>query len=58
MIFIISYEVSETDKNKKTIVKISHLLKVREGCGMGGSRKSISIVHSFIAKLVIKYLIL
>jgi hypothetical protein len=40
----------------KQKVKISHLVKVREGCGMGGSRKSISIVYAFIAKLGIKYL--
>jgi hypothetical protein len=40
----------------KQRVKISHFVKVREGCGMGGSRKSISIVYAFIAKLGIKYL--
>ena len=40
----------------KQRVKISHFVKVREGCGMGGSRKSISIVYAFIAKLGIKHL--
>jgi hypothetical protein len=37
-------------------IKISHFVKVREGCGFGGNRKSISIVYAFIAKLGIKYL--
>ncbi len=40
----------------KQRIKISHFVKVREGCGFGGNRKSISIVYAFIAKLGIKYL--
>lgn len=40
----------------KQKIKISHFVKVREGCGFGGSRKSISIVYAFIAKLGVKYL--
>ena len=37
-------------------IKISHFVKVREGCGFGGNKKSISIVYAFMAKLGIKYL--
>lgn len=37
-------------------IKITHFVKVREGCGFGGNRKSISIAYAFIAKLGIKYL--
>lgn len=40
----------------KNRIKISHFVKVREGCGLGGNRKSISIVYAFITKLGIKYL--
>jgi hypothetical protein len=37
-------------------IKITHFVKVREGCGFGGNRKSISIGYAFIAKLGVKYL--
>ena len=37
-------------------IKITHFVKVREGCGFGGNRKSISIGYAFIAKLDVKYL--
>jgi hypothetical protein len=38
-------------------IKISHLIKVREGCGLGGNRKSITIAYAFAAKLGLQYLI-
>lgn len=41
-------------KNK---ISISHLVKVREGCGFGGNRKSISLVYAFISNLKTKYLL-
>jgi hypothetical protein len=41
-------------KNK---ISISHLVKVREGCGFGGNKKSISLVYAFISNLKTKYLL-
>lgn len=41
-------------KNK---ISISHLIKVREGCGFGGNRKSISVAYAFLSLLKTKYLI-
>lgn len=41
----------------KEQLPISHLIKIREGCGMGGNRKSISIVYAFLCDLRIKYLL-
>lgn len=38
-------------------IKISHLVKVREGCGLGGNRKSITIAYAFAAKLGLEFLI-
>lgn len=42
-------------KNK---INISHFIKIREGCGFGGNRKSISIVYAFLGLLNVKYLII
>ena len=41
----------------KEQLRISHLIKICEGCGMGGNRKSISIVYAFFCDLSIKYLL-
>ncbi|MCD8445151.1 DUF7663 domain-containing protein [Tenacibaculum finnmarkense] len=41
----------------KEQLPISHFIKVREGCGFGGNRKSISIVYAFLADLKTKYLL-
>ncbi len=38
-------------------LKISHLLKVREGCGFGGNRKSISLSYAFLSALRTRYLV-
>ena len=42
-------------KNK---IKISHFVKVREGCGFGGNKKSISIAYAFLSNFKTKYLII
>ena len=42
----------------KKQISISHLIKIREGCGWGGNRKSISIVYAFLCNLKIKYLLI
>ena len=36
--------------------RISHLLKVREGCGFGGNRKSISLSYALLSELQTRYL--
>lgn len=41
-------------KNK---IKLSHFIKVREGCGFGGNRKSISIAYAFLGELNVKYIL-
>lgn len=41
-------------KNK---IKISHIFKVREGCGFGGNRKSISVAYAFLGNLKVKHVI-
>lgn len=41
-------------KNK---LHISHFVKVREGCGFGGNRKSISVVYAFLSAMKTKYLL-
>lgn len=38
-------------------IPISHLVKVREGCGFGGGRKSISLAYAFLSTLNTQYLI-
>lgn len=42
----------------KEKLPISHLIKVREGCGFGGNRQSITIAYDFIRYLNIKYLLI
>lgn len=42
-------------KNK---INLSHFIKVREGCGMGGNRKSISITYAFLGVLQVKHLLI
>lgn len=37
-------------------LKITHFVKVREGCGMGGNAKSIAQVFPFFSSLQTKYL--
>jgi len=39
-------------KNK---IPVTYLVKVREGCGFGGNRKSISLVYAFLSALKTKY---
>jgi hypothetical protein len=41
-------------KNK---ISLSHFIKVREGCGMGGNRKSISIAYAFLGELKVKHIL-
>ena len=41
-------------KNK---INLSHFIKVREGCGMGGNRKSISIAYAFLGELKVKHIL-
>jgi hypothetical protein len=38
-------------------INITYLIKVREGCGLGGNRKSITVAYAFAANLGLKYLI-
>lgn len=38
-------------------LRISHLVKIREGCGFGGNRKSISVVYSLLAHIGVRYLL-
>lgn len=42
----------------KNRIPISHIVKVREGCGFGGNRKSISIAYAFLSVLKTKYLLI
>jgi len=42
-------------KNK---IGLSHFIKVREGCGMGGNRKSISITYAFLGILKVKHILI
>lgn len=32
-------------------LRISHLFKIREGCGFGGNRKSVSVVYGFLGRM-------
>ena len=41
-------------KNK---ISISHFIKVREGCGYGGNKKSISITYAFLGELKVKHIL-
>ena len=38
-------------------INISHIVKVREGCGFGGNKKSITLAFAFFSVLNTKYLI-
>jgi len=38
-------------------IKIDFLVKVREGCGMGGNRMSVTQVYFLLSKLNLKYLV-
>jgi hypothetical protein len=38
-------------------ISLSHLIKVREGCGMGGNRKSISLAYAFLGNLNVQFLL-
>jgi hypothetical protein len=38
-------------------VEISHFVKIREGCGFGGCRKSITVFYSMLANLNVRYLL-
>lgn len=42
----------------KNNIPISFLVKVREGCGFGGNRKSISVVYAFLSVLKTKYILI
>jgi hypothetical protein len=42
-------------KNK---IKLSHFIKVREGCAWGGNRKSISIAFAFLGELKVKHILI
>jgi hypothetical protein len=37
-------------------ISITHMVKVREGCGFGGNRKSITIAYAFAPRIGFKYL--
>ena len=39
-------------------IPISHIVKVREGMGYGGNRKSIAICYAFLSKLKTQYLLI
>jgi len=41
----------------KQDIEISHFVKIREGCGFGGCRKSISVFYSMLANLNVRYLL-
>lgn len=41
----------------KNNIKLSHFIKVREGCGMGGNRKSISLAYAFLGELKVKHIL-
>lgn len=36
---------------------VSHIFKVREGCGLGGNRKSVSVAYGFLGKMGCCYLL-
>lgn len=38
-------------------LKITHFIKIREGCGFGGNRKSITAIYSLLGNLGVKWLI-
>ena len=40
----------------KQQLRISHLVKVREGLGMGGNRQSITLVYALLANIGVRYL--
>ena len=42
----------------KNRINISHIVKVREGCAMGGNKKSITVAYAFLSVLNTKYLII
>ncbi len=42
----------------KNNIKIPYIVKVREGCGMGGNKKSISIAYAFLSVLNTRYLLI
>jgi hypothetical protein len=42
----------------KNSIPISHLIKVREGCGWGGNKKSISIAYAFLSALETQYVLI
>jgi hypothetical protein len=39
-------------------INLSHFIKVREGCGLGGNRKSISIAYAFLGELKVKHILI
>ena len=49
--------ILEFSLNIKNKIKISHFVKVREGCGFGGNKKSISIAYAFLSNFKTKYLL-
>ena len=42
----------------KNRINISHIVKVREGCGFGGNEKCISVAYAFLSVLNTEYLII
>jgi len=42
----------------KNRINISHIVKVREGCGFGGNKQSITVAYAFLSVLNTKYLII
>lgn len=42
----------------KNRLRISHIVKIREGCGDGGNKKSISIAYAFLSALNTNFLII
>lgn len=39
-------------------LSVTHLVKVRQGCGFGGCRKCISMLYALLANIGIKYLLI
>lgn len=42
----------------KNRINISHIVKVKEGCGLDGNRKSITVAYAFLSVLNTQYLII
>jgi hypothetical protein len=41
----------------KRHLRVSHLFKLREGCGFGGNRKSVAVVYGFLGLMGCRFLL-